>query len=1272
MKFKTLLGFWLLCVCLGAAEPGLLFHTSFNSYVVDADFSAGNKKGSGLPEKDLQLRMFPGPGNKGNSLALGTAENVSYSAEKNIDPRKGTVSMWISPINWDFSGREILTFFNFSERGRHIRIFKHSWGPYIIGQYQWRRPGDKKVTSRQVQMMINPREWGKGKWHHVAVSWDQDMMQLFVDGVLIPEPPRGGVPRFWNNKPAPPDYPLSRKKFPAQLPPLQKGGKIQLGNVWSRKLPAGMRTAVDEVKIYNYCLNANEMRKEYERVMPQAAPQTQIPHLISVPKGNTPSIAFLRKPMSQPTRKINGFVKIRHDGKMLYLDYFADFPCLVKKYKKDDAHLWEDDSFELHLVSPGNDRIQFIFNGNGAVLHTKNRNVKWNPAGVKCQVKHGKNSWEVSAQIPLAALGKLDGLWKADFTLAQHLGNKTNYYRWSDIVFDNSFTATGTLQFLQTADHVAPVLGAGLDSGKLELNVSAGKKVKVSASYLPVGQAPIAYPGSVKQWKTQLPAGKLRLNINASKGKKLLYRYYADCYVDYPLELEFNTVTKKKQIDVSLNFSNAGGQFLGSVLPKGVKGVAELVDPSGKVVSSKAFSTREIKSVVQLALPGKLAKGDHTIRVSAGGITRDIDYRIPDMTPYQKRLGVDNSVPAPWHPVKALGNNQYQVLERVFTFDGKSPLPVSITVKGEELFTKRPEFTFGGKPVVWNNFRTVEKGPDHITFAAEGKVAGGKLLFKGELWFDGMYKMDLSLDVPKAETFFFKAAVKKAFGRYVLDPYMLEWKNNRITADVRGYNTNEKRAAGFVWLTGYEKGVCFWSKSNANWINTPGRPGLDICRDEKEVTLLARIIDKKVTLPRAAAYTFVIQPTPPRVPKKDHRRFNFCSYGNASEVTHDFGLPPGRTPTSPVMVRPKYPEEFDKLYPGKNIKVLIYTMPGHLNTWEPDMDLWDKNDRNQPGITHSGVAFGKTWYTWGYCTNATKAPADLWSWWIDETMKRHPKCGGLYFDLATVRNCENAAHGCAGVDIFGQKYFSNDALGLRDFFMRIYKTIHRRNGDIVLHCHVAYIPFVHSFLDSFAPGENTFSAACRNLFYAYTEEIPHDIYLSELNWRKAGVPYGIILQLGRACDLMPALKKYGKEILGNPEYAIRALTPMALYDINVWGHYAHRPTLNKFWRIRREIKIEEVTDYYGYWVSDAVKSPVPNVFCGWYKWEKGKGPYQRVLIVSNFSRKAVKPNIIIDWKKLGMAPVKTFRDLWNGKDLTEKELKEFRLNGAHFMMIGIK
>ena len=140
---------WLFLAVIGAAvaaaEPGLLFHTSFDSYVVDADFAKGNKKGAGLAEKDLQLRMFPGSSGKGNSLAISHTEKVYYKAAGNIDSRKGTVSLWIMPINWDFSGDEIYGFFNYSGNGVAIRLFKHSWGPYVIGQLQWRPAGSKKV-----------------------------------------------------------------------------------------------------------------------------------------------------------------------------------------------------------------------------------------------------------------------------------------------------------------------------------------------------------------------------------------------------------------------------------------------------------------------------------------------------------------------------------------------------------------------------------------------------------------------------------------------------------------------------------------------------------------------------------------------------------------------------------------------------------------------------------------------------------------------------------------------------------------------------------------------------------------------------------------------------------------------------------------------------------------------------------------------------------------------------------------------------------------------
>lgn len=223
----------------------------------------------------------------------------------------------------------------------------------------------------------------------------------------------------------------------------------------------------------------------------------------------------------------------------------------------------------------------------------------------------------------------------------------------------------------------------------------------------------------------------------------------------------------------------------------------------------------------------------------------------------------------------------------------------------------------------------------------------------------------------------------------------------------------------------------------------------------------------------------------------------------------------------------------------------------------------------------------------------------------------------------------------------------------------------------MLHCHVAFVPITHDFIDFFAPGENTFAALSKNLWYGYTEEISPEIYQSELNWRKSGVPYTMILQNGRVCDLVPVRKKHKREVWDNPEHAIRALAAMAVHDINVWGHNANRETINKFWRIRRELNIDDVVDYHGYWNSSVVKSASPKVYCGWYEWQTAN-PYRRVLIVSNFNRTPVPAALEIDWKELGVEPPAQFRDLWNNRGLSADELSKTIIPGAHFMLIGIK
>ena len=64
------------------ADPSLLFKANFDNVTVTAGHAAGEKKAYGFPES-LALRMYAGPGGKGNALTLNTKEALTYSNYKN-------------------------------------------------------------------------------------------------------------------------------------------------------------------------------------------------------------------------------------------------------------------------------------------------------------------------------------------------------------------------------------------------------------------------------------------------------------------------------------------------------------------------------------------------------------------------------------------------------------------------------------------------------------------------------------------------------------------------------------------------------------------------------------------------------------------------------------------------------------------------------------------------------------------------------------------------------------------------------------------------------------------------------------------------------------------------------------------------------------------------------------------------------------------------------------------------------------------------------------
>ena len=268
------------------------------------------------------------------------------------------------------------------------------------------------------------------------------------------------------------------------------------------------------------------------------------------------------------------------------------------------------------------------------------------------------------------------------------------------------------------------------------------------------------------------------------------------------------------------------------------------------------------------------------------------------------------------------------------------------------------------------------------------------------------------------------------------------------------------------------------------------------------------------------------------------------------------------------------------------------------------------------------------------------------------------------------RYCESVEHGCAGIDAFGQKFISNDALGLRNFFMRCYKTCHKNGGDMMIHCHLAYTPMTH-ITDFFAPGENTCQLCRENYRWGYCEGITPMEYQSSYNQYRTGLAFKFILQNGRAVDLTPAMKKtinYSQDV----DMTLHSLTPMVVHDISVWGHYAHKPTIDKLWRINREVSLSKAT-FMPYWRNNIVTTSATRTYASWYKWDNADAPYKVMIAAGNFTRNAQKAALKIDFKRMGIDPAKaTFFDLWNNKAITLKELQQYELKGGTFMLIGIK
>jgi hypothetical protein len=119
----------------------------------------------------------PGEGRFGRALVLGAGGYVACSANENLDPRQGTIEVWVKPL-WTGNDGVYHAFVSVpgpegmalhKDQYSHVYFgFSSGWASlsyaFSDGYAYW---------------------WQPGVWRHIAACWDQDLLELFVDGKLI-------------------------------------------------------------------------------------------------------------------------------------------------------------------------------------------------------------------------------------------------------------------------------------------------------------------------------------------------------------------------------------------------------------------------------------------------------------------------------------------------------------------------------------------------------------------------------------------------------------------------------------------------------------------------------------------------------------------------------------------------------------------------------------------------------------------------------------------------------------------------------------------------------------------------------------------------------------------------------------------------------------------------------------------------------------------------------------------------------------------------------
>lgn len=1076
--YFLLSGAFLVC---GAAEP--VIYCSFD-HGVNADFGgvrggdvAGSSTGgvAGVLNSrrgsvtDAEQR--PG-GISGRAFLAGrsadgkNAYSVRYAPLGGLSPDAGTVMFWVAPQNWSGGDKRFHLFFSASGEKQQMIIYKYHTGEKILFYY---KSGDR-ITALEYKIS----DWREKEFHHIAAAWNGSEISLYVDGV------------FRQGK-------LLAQKASNPFTAFTVGSL----NEWSND---SGKTLIDELKLYDSYLGADEIAKEFARFSGRAFRATS-PLFIGVsvrtpvPDGSVNEFEYAfagsgfwdlatRKYASRQSRfflskdKQNLYIAAVGGGKDLKAD----------KTRRDDA-LWEDDSIEIHLASPDGDKsgYQFIFNSKDVFYDAKDGRREWNAEGVRSVSRVENGIWTIEIVLPIVNFTHGDlknvrlNLCRAyrdlseNTTLGPCVASFSDRANFAEVSFHKKYPVISLGEFGDLGDrHPAlegKILGVGKDRISVRMDAAAPLLPFQFRRSMPLDAGKTIAFSAVSD---SLPENR-QLNIGiASSACGEIYRNtleyrnrkplaFACLYTDLP-EKVFNLVCRNSRIGGDANTVTI--RFIEQATGKTALEKTQTL-PSSSIL---------VKARVELA---GLKPGDYRMEYCFSGrdgkeFFRSYElYRVyPEHPEWENcQAGISDEVPSPWTPVEATAG-EFRCWGKTYRFG--SGLPDSIRTQGRELLAAPLELKLGKENVIFST-RLIEHGASFAIYELAAEKSGIRFNLTLKAEFDGLLWGRLTLGPESAPVrighLAFSIPLKREYANY-FDNCRSAGGKIILNGMPEKELTNDLSVMPFFWIGSDSVGLMGGMPSLKGWHVRNKNRSMVLDVRKESVSIHWNLIADPLELKSARTIEFYLQATP--VKPKNIAALALRDGRNTVMWT-------GYWSRFYEMQDPAF-LNYEKIRQLRRTdkKLFYYATAKGVSCYSPDWNYFGKYWISSPprlgeyqidSDVSSREKRDRNTYTYG-CLNCRSfldyKVGSLARMIALDALDMH----NVYFDIAWPRSCDNTEHGCGWVDEFGQHQTTFDIAGTREFYLRAYKLLRRKYPDAMFAGHLTSTRTpADSFFDILVRGE---------------------------------------------------------------------------------------------------------------------------------------------------------------------------------------------------------